>query len=135
MTRQVQYPKPHPDHIYVDALPELDAEAREAVAKVEEELAEVEAELGLERVDPARGRNRADRRETVRTIKRLTRHPRGLLRMEHPLLKTKTPFGLKRLRDRREKRDQARAARKAQQRLAAKTRRRRQKSNRRGGTT
>jgi hypothetical protein len=103
------------------------------LADVIKSLEKTEAELGLERVKPEHRMNRKQRRDAVREIKRMTRRPSGIQRrLEHPVLKSLTPWGVKELLRRRARAKMARKSRQAHYQQAAVVRRRRQKiSNRR----
>lgn len=86
--------------------------ADEALSEAIEKLEETEAELGLEYVGQEKGTNRAQRRASVRTIKRVTRRPVAVTSLRHPLLGTLTPAGARRLKKRRARNRVARASRK-----------------------
>ena len=102
------------------------------LAAVIASLEETEAELGLERVKPEHRMNRRQRRDAVREIKRMTRRPSGIQgRLEHPVLKSLTPWGIKELALRRARARMARKSRQQHYQQAAVVRRRRQKLNER----
>jgi len=126
----------------VEHLNELaEAEGEETIFEVPEgldlnaviaSLQETEAELGLERVKPEHRMNRKQRRDAVREIKRMTRRPSGIQgRLEHPVLKSLTPWGIKELALRRARARMARKSRQQHYQQAAVVRRRRQKLNER----
>lgn len=75
-------------------------------------LQQTEKELGLEYVGRDKGQNRQQRRDHVRTLKRVTRRPVACLQLHHPLLRTLTPNGARRLKRRRAANKVARASRK-----------------------
>lgn len=83
-----------------------------SLAEAEELLVAEEEDLGIEWVGKNKALNRAARRAKVRELKRLTRRPEALLRLDHPLTGVRTPYGVKLIAKRRAKAKAARRAKK-----------------------
>lgn len=111
MPEPPEHPKPPEDAVG------FEAGQLEAIIK---KLEETETDLGLKYVgqDPGKGMNRSERRAADRTIKRVTRRPAACKTLKHPLLDTLTPYGAKRLKQRRARNRMARASRRVNREAA-----------------